>query len=55
MSAFDPPPGVERDFPLARLTTVRTGGHADWFTRPATTDALVEALAWAQSEEVPVE
>ena len=30
------PPGVERDFPLARLTTVRTGGDADWFARPAT-------------------
>ena len=26
--------GVDRDFPLARLTTVRTGGAADWFARP---------------------
>ena len=31
-----PPAGVEPDFPLARLTTVRTGGAADWFARPAT-------------------
>ena len=29
-----PPEGVERDYPLARLTTVRTGGAADWFARP---------------------
>ena len=29
-----PPAGIERDFPLARLTTVRTGGAADWFARP---------------------
>jgi hypothetical protein len=29
-----PPEGTERDFPLARLTTVRTGGAADWFARP---------------------
>ena len=28
------PEGVERDYPLARLTTVRTGGPADWFARP---------------------
>ena len=29
-----PPEGVERDYPLARLTTVRTGGPADFFARP---------------------
>ena len=28
------PEGVERDYPLARLTTVRTGGPADFFARP---------------------
>ena len=28
------PPGVERDYPLARLTTIRTGGPADFFARP---------------------
>ena len=29
------PPGLERDYPLARLTTIRTGGLAAWFARPA--------------------
>ena len=28
------PDGVERDYPLARLTTVRAGGPADLFARP---------------------
>ena len=41
---------VERDYPLARLTTVRTGGPADWFARPATEEELVELLAWADRE-----
>jgi UDP-N-acetylmuramate dehydrogenase len=45
---------VQRDFPLARLTTVRTGGPADWFARPANEDDLVAALAWAAGEGVPV-
>jgi UDP-N-acetylmuramate dehydrogenase len=49
-----PPEGVERDFPLARLTTVRTGGAADWFARPATEEALVAALGWAEAEGLPV-
>ncbi len=29
----EPPPGVERDYPLARLTTVRTGGQGEFFAR----------------------
>jgi UDP-N-acetylenolpyruvoylglucosamine reductase len=49
-----PPPGVERDFPLARLTTVRTGGAADWFARPGSEPRLVELLRWAEEEELPV-
>ena len=44
----DPPPGVERDYPLAGLTTVRTGGPADFFARPRDTDELVALLAWAE-------
>ena len=50
------PEGVERDYPLWRLTTVRTGGAADLYARPTTTDALVELLAWAseQGHEVGV-
>jgi UDP-N-acetylenolpyruvoylglucosamine reductase len=48
------PEGVERGFPLARLTTVRTGGPADWFARPAGEDRLVELLAWAAAEGLEV-
>jgi UDP-N-acetylenolpyruvoylglucosamine reductase len=44
------PDGLERYFPLARLTTVRTGGAADWFARPRSESALLELLAWAAAE-----
>jgi UDP-N-acetylenolpyruvoylglucosamine reductase len=53
MSAL--PAGVERDYPLERLTTVRAGGRADLFARPAREEELVELLRWAAEEEVPVE
>ena len=49
-----PPDGVLPDQPLARLTTVRTGGPADWLARPASQEALVEMLRWAAAEAVPV-
>ena len=49
------PEGIERDYSLARLTTVRAGGNADFFARPASADALVELLAWARDEGEPVE
>jgi UDP-N-acetylmuramate dehydrogenase len=49
-----PPEGLERDFPLARLTTVRTGGAADWFARPNDEEHLVAALRWADEEGLPV-
>lgn len=49
-----PPEGVAQDFPLARLTTVRTGGAADWFARPGGEESLVAALRWADSEGIPV-
>jgi UDP-N-acetylenolpyruvoylglucosamine reductase len=48
------PAGVEQGFPLARLTTVRTGGAADWFARPTGGDALVEMLRWADAEGLEV-
>jgi UDP-N-acetylenolpyruvoylglucosamine reductase len=50
----NPPDGVQRDHPLARLTTVRTGGPADWFARPQTEDQLHELLAWAGADGVRV-
>jgi len=43
------PEGVERDRPLARLTTVRTGGRGDFFARPATAERLAELLAWSEA------
>ncbi|MGD9737630.1 MAG: UDP-N-acetylmuramate dehydrogenase [Solirubrobacterales bacterium] len=49
-----PPPGVERDYPLSRLTTVRTGGPADWFARPGEESSLVAILRWAAAEGVAV-
>lgn len=44
--------GVTRDFPLARLTTVRTGGAADFFARPRSEGELLGLLAWAGEKEV---
>lgn len=49
-----PPEGIQRDFPLARLTTVRTGGAADWFARPGDEESLVAVLRWAEAEGLPV-
>lgn len=49
-----PPAGVERDYPLARLTTVRTGGAAEWFARPTGEEGLGELLAWADAEGLEV-
>ncbi|HEX2468357.1 MAG TPA: UDP-N-acetylmuramate dehydrogenase [Solirubrobacterales bacterium] len=46
---------VERDFPLVRLTTLRAGGEAELFARPASEAELVELLAWATDDGHPVE
>jgi UDP-N-acetylenolpyruvoylglucosamine reductase len=48
------PDGLRRDFPLARLTTVRTGGDADWFARPRSEAELLELLAWAAGESLAI-
>ena len=48
------PGGVERDFPLARLTTIRVGGPADFFARPGSEAEVVELLAWAEQEDLAV-
>jgi len=44
------PEGVKRDFPLARLTTVRTGGRGEFFARAGSEQQLLELLAWAAAE-----
>ena len=48
------PEGIERDYSLARLTTVRAGGAADFFARAASEERLVELLAWAEREGLAV-
>ena len=48
------PQGVERGASLARLTTVRTGGDADYLARVAAEERLVELLRWAREEGIGV-
>jgi UDP-N-acetylmuramate dehydrogenase len=50
----DPPPGVQRDYPLARLTTIRTGGRAELFARPGSVEQLERLLAWAEDAGLEV-
>jgi UDP-N-acetylmuramate dehydrogenase len=50
----EPPPGVQRDYPLARLTTVRTGGPAELFARAGSERTVRELLAWAAGAGVAV-
>ena len=45
---------IEESSPLARLTTIGTGGPARWFASPSTVDELQEALAWATERGVEV-
>jgi UDP-N-acetylmuramate dehydrogenase len=49
-----PPAGVESDFPLARLTTIRAGGAADWFARVGSEERLIELLNWAREQGLEV-
>jgi UDP-N-acetylmuramate dehydrogenase len=39
---------------LSRYTTLGTGGPARWFAEPASVEELVERLAWAAAEGLPV-
>jgi UDP-N-acetylenolpyruvoylglucosamine reductase len=48
------PEGITRDHPLARLTTIRTGGDAELFARPGTVAELESLLRWAGEAEVEV-
>jgi UDP-N-acetylmuramate dehydrogenase len=51
---MNPPAGVKTDYPLARLTTVRTGGAGDFFARPGNLDQLLELLRWADDGGIEV-
>jgi UDP-N-acetylenolpyruvoylglucosamine reductase len=48
------PAGVRGDHPLARLTTIRTGGNAEFFARPSTAEELAALLGWAAGEGLEV-
>jgi UDP-N-acetylmuramate dehydrogenase len=50
----DLPAGVERGYPLARLTTIRTGGAAELFARVGTIGDLERLLAWAAGKGLEV-
>jgi UDP-N-acetylmuramate dehydrogenase len=50
----DLPAGVQRDYPLARLTTIRTGGAAELFARVGSLRVLERLLAWAGGEQIEV-
>jgi UDP-N-acetylenolpyruvoylglucosamine reductase len=48
------PTDLERNHPLARLTTVRTGGPADFFARADSAERLAELLGWADRGQIAV-
>ncbi len=54
MSAAQVPASVRRDVPIARLSTVRTGGSAEFFARAGSDGELAELLAWADAAGVGV-
>jgi UDP-N-acetylenolpyruvoylglucosamine reductase len=49
-----PPQGIQHDYPLSRLTTIRTGGRAQLFARPGTLEELERLVQWAADEGVEV-
>jgi UDP-N-acetylmuramate dehydrogenase len=48
------PKDVAVDYPLARLTTIRTGGRGDYFARVGSDASLAEILGWADAEGIEV-
>jgi UDP-N-acetylmuramate dehydrogenase len=44
---------VREGYPLARLTTIGTGGPARFFARPGSDDELQRVLEWAAADRVP--
>jgi UDP-N-acetylmuramate dehydrogenase len=45
---------VQRDFPLERMSTIRTGGEAEYFARAGSGAQLKELLAWAEGVKAEV-
>jgi UDP-N-acetylmuramate dehydrogenase len=48
------PQGVVRGYPLARLTTIRTGGPAELFARAGSLEQLEQLVQWAAGEGIEV-
>jgi UDP-N-acetylenolpyruvoylglucosamine reductase len=48
------PSTVQRDFPLDRMSTVRTGGEAEYFARAGSNVQLKELLVWAKTIDAMV-
>jgi UDP-N-acetylmuramate dehydrogenase len=46
---------VEENVPLARYTTIGTGGPARWFARPGSIEELQDALRWAAQRDALAE
>jgi UDP-N-acetylmuramate dehydrogenase len=46
---------IAPNVPLARYTTIGTGGPARWFARPESIEELADALEWARSRRLAVE
>ena len=40
--------------PLAKLTTFKVGGNAEWFALPKTPDQLKAALDWGRQQDLPI-
>ena len=47
-------PRIDENVPLAGLTTLRVGGPARYYARPASVDELTAAVAWAEARALPV-
>ncbi len=45
---------IEERVPLARYTTLGTGGPARWFARPQTLGELEEALVFAEQRGIEI-
>ena len=54
MSFAEIPVGVEREHPLRRLTTIRTGGSGEFFARAGSITVLHGLLSWARAEGLEV-
>ena len=48
------PPGLQRNVPLAPLTTLGIGGPAADFVRAETVDEIREVIAWAEARRSPL-